>query len=137
MVKLRKLLSDPCKVKRRRRILLNMQFTILAWLVEFVGFLVIFLGIFIIGKNNSIITFCIQNVTALLIFILVPSSYLINNSRFKSFILNSALYIAFIDQFFPISLTQTNLIVNNENVENQNNVEDGQDNSPVGDSEEN
>ena len=123
MLKLRELLCDSSKVKRRRRIFLNMQMTFLAWVVEFFGFVVIVLGIFIIGKNNNIITFVIQNVTALLIFILVPGTYLINNSSFKSLVLQNRVYLNFIDKLFPIDSNQNNSADNNPNVEEEHVVE--------------
>ena len=116
MIKLRKLLSESSKVKRRHRILLNMQMTFLAWVVEFVGFVVIVLFIFIVGKNNNIITFILQNVTALLIFILVPSTYLLNNCSFKNLVLKNTVYLNFIDYFFPANINQNTSALNNPNV---------------------
>ena len=120
MIKLRKLLCDSSKVKRRRRILLSMQMTFLAWVVEFLGFVFILLGIFIIGKNNNIITFVIQTVTALLIFILVPSTYLINNSSFKSLVLKNKLYLSLIDKLFHVPINQPNSADHNPNLHNEN-----------------
>jgi hypothetical protein len=97
-----------------------MQMTFLAWVVEFLGFVFILLGIFIIGKNNNIITFVIQTVTALLIFILVPSTYLINNSSFKSLVLKNKLYLSLIDKLFHVPINQPNSADHNPNLHNEN-----------------
>jgi hypothetical protein len=120
MIKLRKLLCDSSKVKRRRRILLNMQMTFLAWVVEFLGFAFILLGIFIIGNNNNIVSFIIQIVSVLLMGILVPSTYLINNYSFKSLVLKNKSYLSIIDKLFPVPINQLNYADNNPNVQNEN-----------------
>ena len=95
MKNLKKLLSDPAKAKRGRRINLNIQITILSWLVEFFSFFIIFLGAFILGNKNSKVTLGMQTLTAFCYLIVVPSMYLLNTNKFKAVILESKIYSAF------------------------------------------
>ena len=95
MTNLKKLLSDPAKAKRQRRINLNIQITILSWLVEFFSFFVIFLGAFILGNKNSKVTLAMQTLTSFLYFVVVPSMYLVNSKKFKAVVLESKIYSAF------------------------------------------
>ena len=95
MKNLKKLLSDPAKAKRQRRINLNIQITILSWLVEFLSFFVIFLGSFILGNRNSKVTLAMQTLTAFCYFLVVPSMYLVNSNNFKTVVLESKIYTAF------------------------------------------
>ena len=94
MTNLKKLLSDPAKAKRQRRINLNIQITILSWLVEFLSFFVIFLGSFILGNRNSKVTLAMQTLTAFCYFVVVPSMYLVNSNNFKTVVLESKIYSA-------------------------------------------
>jgi hypothetical protein len=94
--------------------------TFLAWVVEFLGFAFILLGIFIIGNNNNIVSFIIQIVSVLLMGILVPSTYLINNYSFKSLVLKNKSYLSIIDKLFPVPINQLNYADNNPNVQNEN-----------------
>ena len=95
MKNLKKLLSDPAKAKRQRRINLNIQITILSWLVEFLSFFVIFLGTFILGNRNSKVTLAMQTLTAFFYFLVVPSMYLVNSNNFKTVVLESKIYLVF------------------------------------------
>ena len=95
MKNLKKLLSDPAKAKRQRRINLNIQITILSWLVEFLSFFVIFLGTFILGNRNSKVTLAMQTLTAFCYFLVVPSMYLVNSNNFKTVVLESKIYSVF------------------------------------------
>ena len=99
MKRLRKLLDKSSKVRRWQRNLLNMQMTILAWMAEFLGFFVIFLGSFILGHENIVVTLSLQILTTLIIFILCPSVYLMNSSKVKDMILENHYYITMINKF--------------------------------------
>ena len=99
MIKLRKLLSRSTISRRNRRNILNIQITVLSWLVEFSGFVLIFLGSFILGHQNSMATYSIQTLTFFLYFVIVPSIYLINDSEFKSKIIDTNWYISFLNLF--------------------------------------
>ena len=96
---LKKLLSDSAKARRHRRTLLNMQITILAWLVEFLGFVVIFLGAFLLGHENSIVTLSLQTITVLIFLLICPSIYLMNSYHMKNLIAESRLYFLFRSKF--------------------------------------
>jgi hypothetical protein len=105
MVKLSKVLSSSSKSRRHRRNILNIQITILAWLVEFTGGFLIFLGSFILRHQNSIVTLSLQTFTFILYFVLVPSIFLINDPHFKGVIIESKWYATFLNIF---SCFQTN-----------------------------
>ena len=81
MKRLPKLLSKSSKARRRRQHLLNIQITTLAWIAEFLGFFVIFLGSFILGHENAVVTLSLQTLTMIIFFIACPSVYLINSSK--------------------------------------------------------
>jgi predicted permease len=97
--KLRKSLSNASKKQTRQRINLNIQITFLNWLMEFFGFFFIFLGSFILGHKNAVLTLCLQILTVLFYYVLVPSMYLINGDDCKDRILSSNLFNA-IDGIF-------------------------------------
>ena len=102
MVRLDKLLAEKSKIRRGRRILLNIHITFLAWIVELIGFIVGFIGLLLQHKTNG--PRFLRNITGVFYFILVPSTYLINSSNVKSLILDNKLYLTFINKFLPNSL---------------------------------
>ena len=104
MVRLRKLLSDTAKVRRNRRIILNMQVSFLAWLLEFIGGLMAILMIFLPQENDT--TRGLNLLTGVLYLIIVPSAYLINSADVKSAIVDSKPYLAFMNKFAPHSMNQ-------------------------------
>ena len=93
MVKLRKLLSSTSRSRRHRKNILNIQITILAWLVEFIGFLLVFLGSFILKRKDSIVTLSMQTFTFFVYFVIVPSVFLVNDPYIKGVIVESRWYI--------------------------------------------
>ena len=99
MKRLRKLLSKSSKARRRRQHLLNIQITILAWLAEFLGFFIIFLGSFILGHENAVVTLSLQTLTMIILFIACPSVYLINSSKMKNYIVDSQFYVKFVSKW--------------------------------------
>ena len=124
MLKLHKLLSDSSKARRHLRRVLNIQITLLAWFVEFVGFFVFVLGSYLLGEKSSLTTFILQILSYALNFIIVPCIFLINNDQFKTHILESKWYQALIKKFSPLPTYQ-----------NEENDEEGQQAAagPVGD----
>ena len=123
MLKLHKLLTDSSKARRHLRRVLNIQITLLAWFVEFVGFFVFVLGSYLLGEKSSLTTFILQILSYALNFIIVPCIFLINNDQFKTHILESKWYQALIKKFSPLPTYQ-----------NEENDEEGQqaDAGPVG-----
>ena len=99
MVKLRKLLTDSRKIRRRRRILLNIHITIIAWLIEILGALTVFFMFFLPPEIGSVRG--MMYISSILYGIVVPSVYLMNNSEDKSVILDNKIYQAFVNQFYP------------------------------------
>ena len=99
MIKLKKLLNNSSKARRHRRKILNVQVTFLAWLVESIGFLVIFLGTFILGHENNIFNFFMQTLTLIIYFILLPLVILLNDYDIKSTIVDSHTYEKILDMF--------------------------------------
>ena len=99
MKRLKNLLAKSSKEHRRRQTLLNMQITILAWAVEFLGFCIVFLGTFILGHENAILTLSLQTLTMTIFFIVCPSVYLVNSLYVKNLIVNSQLYVTFLKAF--------------------------------------
>ena len=97
--KLRKLLTDAHKIRRRRRILLNIHITVIAWLVECLGSISVFLMIFLTPENGT--TRGLQFITGIMYFIVVPSVYLMNSSDVKSVIVDNRIYLAFVNQLYP------------------------------------
>ena len=91
-MKFRDVLSDSMRAKQHRENLLNIHITFLAWAVECIGFLTIFLGQFILGHENNIANFSLQSLTIAIYFIILPSIYLTNVSEFKEKILDSNRY---------------------------------------------
>ena len=123
MLKLHKLLTDSSKARRHLRRVLNIQITLLAWFVEFVGFFVFVLGSYLLGEKSSLTAFILQILSYALNFIIVPCIFLINNDQFKTNILESKWYQALIKKFSPLPTYQ-----NEENDEEDQQADAG----PVG-----
>ena len=111
MVKLRKLLTDSKQIRRRRRILLNIHITIIAWLLEILGSFVTYFMVFLPPENGT--TRGLHFITGVMYFIVVPSVYLMNSSDVKSVILDNKIYMAIVNRLYR----RTNQIVpaNNNN----------------------
>ena len=93
MVKLRNLLDDSAKARRHHKNLLNVQVTFLAWFAESMGFLIIFLGTFVLGHENNVVNFCMQTLTLVVYFNILPCVFLIkDSSELKIDILDSSWY---------------------------------------------
>ena len=102
MVKLRNLLDDKSKIRRGRRILLNMEITFLAWFVEFVGSILFALSIFLLHESEKETSKRSSGLISGVIYSwIVPAVYLINLSDVKLAILDSKLYLKVTNMFFP------------------------------------
>ena len=102
MIRLRKLLSDSSKARRHRRNLLNIQITVLAWIIEFIGVSSFLVGSFILGHTNTTTTFILQTLSATFNFILLPGILSISNSNFKTAVVDSGWYQKLTQQISPI-----------------------------------
>ena len=92
MIRLAKLLSEESKIKRSRQNIINIQITILAWLVEFLGYCTVIFGSYIFGHTNSTVTAGLQFFTMIIYFHVLPCIFLI-----KLNIVESNWYVAFIN----------------------------------------
>ena len=119
MVRLRKLLTNSKKVRRRRRIFLNMHITFVTWLLEFIGGFAGVLMIFLPHENRT--TRGLQLFTGFMYFLIVPSAYLINSSDVKNLIIDNPTYLKFTNRFFP-RINQIVPVNNNPDQELQNNA---------------
>ena len=63
--------------------MLNIMVTVLAWLVEMFGFLLVFIGTHILGHQNQSVNLLLQTLTNLFYFVLIPSFLLINDTDWK------------------------------------------------------
>ena len=99
MIKLRKVLTDSAKARRHRRNVVNLQITFLQWLIEVFGFLIIFLGTFILGHENNLVNFSMHLVTLVVYFNILPCIFLINDSHVKGQIIESNWYNRFLNIF--------------------------------------
>ena len=100
MVKLTNLLDDSAKARRHHKNLLNVQVTFLAWFAESMGFLIIFLGTFVLGHENNVVNFCMQTLTLVVYFNILPCVFLIkDSSELKINILDSSWYDKILNMF--------------------------------------
>ena len=71
----------------------------LGWLTEFIGFFLIFLGSFILGHGNAVVTLILQSFTIFIFYNIVPCIYLINDSDLKAELAETETYFNFL-RFF-------------------------------------
>ena len=107
MKKLKKLLSAKAKDERHRRHQINIHVAILGWVAEFSGFFVVILGSFILGHGSVVVTLTLQTISNFMLFIAVPSVYLISSNTMKARIAESKNYFSFL-KFFK--LEKNNLV---------------------------
>ena len=89
MEKLKDILTKSTKTIRNKRHLINIHVTILAWLVEFLGFFIVFIGHYVIGHKKN---FIIQFLELACYCIVLPYVYLINDTKEKIKIADSGWY---------------------------------------------
>ena len=99
MLKFKKTLSDTSRALRHRRNVLNVLITMFAWSVEFIGNWTIFLGSFILGHGNSVITLTLQTLTLVFSFNILPCTFLINEDGWKAAISENNWYTQFVRMF--------------------------------------
>ena len=64
--------------------MLNIMVTVLAWHVEMLGFLLVFVGTHILGHQNHFVNLLLQTLTNLVYFVIIPSLLLINDTDLKA-----------------------------------------------------
>lgn len=93
------MLKESSKFHRHRRIMLNIHITFLAWITELLGFLVIFLGTFVLGHENNFVNYTFQTITIIVYFNLLPCIFFMNTPEFKDFVTESRYYEKFLHLF--------------------------------------
>ena len=71
---------------------MKIHITFLAWITEFIGFFVIFVGTFVLGHENNLINFSLQTITIIIHFNLLPCVFLMNTPELKDFVSNGIFY---------------------------------------------
>ena len=99
MKRLRNLLHDSSKDRRHKNNILNIQVTILAWLLECIGFCATLLGAIILGQKNTIVTKSLQIFSHFTLFTLLPCVYLLNSSAYRFRIVESNRYQTLLKHF--------------------------------------
>ena len=101
MIKLKKLLSDDTKILRHRRLVLNIQITILTWLFELgLSIFVIIVKLTVVdGMENKLLDFLVRELIWFVFTIFLPALLLINDTELKDKILLNDWYISFLDKF--------------------------------------
>ena len=87
------MLRETSVVQRHNRIMLSIHINFLAWVTEFIGFFIIFLGTFLLGHENNIVNFSLQTLTIIIYFNLLPCVFLLNTPEFKDFVIGSSGYV--------------------------------------------
>ena len=100
MIKLKKLLSDDTKILRHRRLVLNIQITILTWLFELgLSIFVIVVKLTVVdGMENKFLDFLVRELIWFVFTIFLPALLLINDTELKDNILLSDWYICTLDK---------------------------------------
>ena len=83
-------------------------------MAEFLGFFLIFLGSFILGNGNAIVTLILQSFSLFIFFDILPCIYLINDSDFKANFAETQMYFKFL-QFFKCERVDSRFLENKEN----------------------
>ena len=96
---MRKLLADSRKIRRGRRIFLNMNITIMSWITESFGSHIFVLMSYYPDENRT--TRGLQCVCGFMYMIVIPCTYLLNSSDVKKMIIDNRIYLAFINKFYP------------------------------------
>ena len=92
MVRLRNLLPHDSKLRRNRRVLLNIHVSFFAWILEFILGVLGVLAFFFMPFNSSRV---VRVLLCALYSIFVPGAYLIQDSDLKTVIVESKFYILF------------------------------------------
>ena len=99
MIKLKKLLSDDFKIIRHRRLVLSIQITVTAWVVELItSFIAIFFTLIGIQEQNRVGKLVGREMINIVYTIVLPGIVIIRDSELKDTILQSTLYISILDK---------------------------------------
>ena len=79
--------------------MLNIHISFLAWMTEVCGFFLLFLGMYVVGHENNLVTYIMQTLTLIVYFNLLPSVLLMNTPEFKDLVSESQVYERFLNLF--------------------------------------
>ena len=100
MSKLKKLLPDDLKILRHRRLVLNIQMTILSWIFELIlSFLVFANALIGFNPRNIIGNFFVDEFLSFVYCVLLPSFVLVHDAELKDKIIQSDWYIGILGRF--------------------------------------
>ena len=98
MSKLKKLLSDDLKIIRYRRLVLNIQMTLLSWIFELnLSFLVFANALIGLYPRNIIGNFLLGEFFSFVYSVLLPSIVLVHDAELKDKVIQSDWYIGVIE----------------------------------------
>ena len=81
--------------------------------MEFAGFFLVFLGSFILGHKNAVVTLILQSFCIFIFFNILPCIYLINDSDLKANFAETEIYFKFL-QFFKCEEVDPRFLRNND-----------------------
>ena len=100
MSKLKKLLPDDLKILRHRRLVLNIQMTILSWIFELIlSFLVFAKALIGFNPRNINGKFFAEEFLSFVYCVLLPSIVLVHDAELKDKIIQSDWYIGILGRF--------------------------------------
>ena len=100
MSKLKKLLSDDLKIIRYRRLVLNIQMTILSWVFELIlSFLVFANALIGLNPRNILGKFFAGEFFSFVYSVLLPSIVLVHDAELKDKVIQSDWYIGILGRF--------------------------------------
>ena len=100
MSKLKKLLPDDLKILRHRRLVLNIQMTILSWVFELIlSFLVFANALIGFNPRNIIGSFFAIEFLSFVYCVLLPSIVLVHDAELKDKVIQSDWYIGILGRF--------------------------------------
>ena len=99
LLKMKKTLCSSSKAIRHRRRMINIHITFLSWALEVFAGLLVYIGTHILGHENNLVNFSLQTISHGVEFIILPSVLLINDTDFKTEIIESAWYNYILDIF--------------------------------------
>ena len=68
-------------------------------MTEVCGFFLLFLGMYVVGHENNLVTYIMQTLTLIVYFNLLPSVLLMNTPEFKDLVSESQVYERFLNLF--------------------------------------
>jgi len=78
------MLSEKVRIKRQRRKTINIQMTIISWLIEFISGIAILAMYFLFNEANIVTLFAMFN--TFVNFVIIPGTYILHTEVFRTFV---------------------------------------------------